>query len=162
MSRSGFPPPSTPSFRKSLDVKTKGDRVTKRGHETKVVGYACTPAVFEIDHGDANRAVELSRAAYTNRRTVFTADALGWALTRAGRATEAMPYMREATSLGTASVAVQTHAAAALAATGDADAARQMLQRVLDRNPWTAPSVRTAAVGLARSLGMDLPEQWRL
>ncbi len=119
-------------------------------------------AVFEADHGDAARAVELSRAAYANRQTVFTADALGWALTRAGRATEAMPYVREALSRNTASVAVQTHAAAALAATGDSATARQLLQRVLDRNPWTAPSVRTTAVGLARSLGLDLPGPWRL
>lgn len=119
-------------------------------------------AVFETDHGDADRAVELSRAAYANRQTVFTADALGWALTRAGRATEAMPYVQEATSLGTASVAVQTHAAATMAATGDVAAARTLLQRVLDRNPWTVPSVRTTAVGLAGSLGVDLPEGWRL
>ena len=119
-------------------------------------------AVFETDHGDANRAVELSRAAYASRQTVFTADALGWALTRADRATEAMPYVREATSLGTASVAVQTHAAAALAANGDSVAARNLLQRVLDRNPWTVPSVRTTAVGLARSLGMVLPEDWHV
>jgi tetratricopeptide (TPR) repeat protein len=119
-------------------------------------------AVFETDHGDANRAIELSRAAYANRRTVFTADALGWALTRADRAAEAMPYVREATSLGTASVALQTHAAAALAATGDSAAARQLLQQVLDRNPWTAPSVRTTAVDLARSLGLNLRDDWRL
>jgi tetratricopeptide (TPR) repeat protein len=119
-------------------------------------------AVFETDHGDTNRAVELSRAAYANRQTVFTADALGWALTRAGRAAEALPYVREATSLGTASVAIQTHAAAALAAIGDSAAARHRLQAVLDRNPWTAPSIRTTAVDLAHSLGLDLPEDWRL
>ena len=118
-------------------------------------------AVFETDHGDANRAVELSRAAYANRRTVFTADALGWALTRAGRAADALPYVREATSLGTASVAIQTHAAAALAAIGDSAAARHRLDGVFERNPWTAPSVRTSLVGLAHSLGMDLPEAWR-
>jgi tetratricopeptide (TPR) repeat protein len=118
-------------------------------------------AIFETDHGDANRAVELSRAAYANRQTVFTADALGWALTRAGRANESLPYVREATSLGTASVAIQTHAAAAFAATGDRAAARPLLQRVLDRNPWTAPSIRTTAVGLALSLAMDLPDDWR-
>jgi predicted Zn-dependent protease len=119
-------------------------------------------AIFETDHGDANRAVELSRAAYANRQTVFTADALGWALTRAGRAHEALPYVREATSLGIASAAVQTHAAAAFVATGDPAAARHLLQRVLDRNPWTAPSIRTTAVGLAVSLGLDLPRAWRL
>jgi tetratricopeptide (TPR) repeat protein len=119
-------------------------------------------AVFETDHGDANRALELSRAAYANRQTVFTADALGWALTRTGRAADALPYVREATSLGTASVAIQTHAAAALAAIGDSAAARHRLDEVFERNPWTAPSVRTSVVDLAHSLGMDLPEAWRL
>jgi tetratricopeptide (TPR) repeat protein len=118
-------------------------------------------AVFETDHGDANRAVELSRAAYANRQTVFTADALGWALTRTGQAADALPYVREATSLGTASVAIQTHAAAALAAIGDSAAARHRLDEVFERNPWTAPSVRTSVVDLAHSLGMDLPEAWR-
>jgi tetratricopeptide (TPR) repeat protein len=119
-------------------------------------------ATFEADHGDATRAVELARAAYANRQTVFTADALGWALTRAGRASEAMPYVREATALDTASGAVQTHAAVALEATGDSAAARDLLQRALAHNPWTTPSVRTAAINLAGSLGVDLPKDWRL
>ncbi len=57
-------------------------------------------ALFAADHGDATEAVTLAEAAYRTRRTVFTADALGWALTKAGRPAEALPYVDEARRLG--------------------------------------------------------------
>jgi hypothetical protein len=47
-------------------------------------------AAFAADHGDSARAVQLAQAAYDNRHTVFIADVLGWALTRAGRPDEAI------------------------------------------------------------------------
>ena len=42
-------------------------------------------AVFEADHGDSARALELAEAAYASRKTVRTADALAWASHRVGR-----------------------------------------------------------------------------
>ena len=41
-------------------------------------------AVFEADHGSPERAVRLARAAWADAPSVRAADALGWALTRAG------------------------------------------------------------------------------
>ena len=46
-------------------------------------------ALFEADHGDAARALELAEAAYAATPTVRAADALAWALHRAGRDDEA-------------------------------------------------------------------------
>ena len=88
-------------------------------------------ALFEADHGDPARAVELAEAAYAARHTVFTADALGWALTRSGRAAEAVPFVEESLRLGTSSAALRVHAAAAFAAAGqpveaDRPAARRL------------------------------------
>ena len=42
-------------------------------------------AIFEADHGDRARGVTLARAAWRSAPSVRSADALGWALTRAGR-----------------------------------------------------------------------------
>jgi tetratricopeptide (TPR) repeat protein len=119
-------------------------------------------AAFEAEHGDPIRAVALARAAYDNRQTAFTADVLGWALTRADRADEAMPFVREALALGTASVSIQTHAAVALVATGDTDSARKLMRSVLNRNPWTTPAVHGTVADVARTLSIDLPATWRL
>lgn len=58
-------------------------------------------AVFEADHDDPARAVHLAEAAHADRRTVHPADALAWALHRAGRTSEATPYVAEALRLGT-------------------------------------------------------------
>ena len=117
-------------------------------------------AAFEADRGQADRAVTLALAAYSNRHTVFTADTLGWALTRAGRGEEALPFVREANALGTTSVSVQVHTAAALAATGDAAGAQASLQQAFAGNPWSAPATRITAIDLARMLRVDVPVHW--
>ena len=67
----------------------------------------------------------------THARTVFTADALGWALTKAGRPADALRYVRESLALGTANAALHVHAAAAFAAAGRSDdAARRAAHRL--------------------------------
>jgi tetratricopeptide (TPR) repeat protein len=51
-------------------------------------------ALFEADHGDAAKALELAQAAYRTRHTVRTADALAWAYHRSGRPTDAARLSR--------------------------------------------------------------------
>jgi tetratricopeptide (TPR) repeat protein len=118
-------------------------------------------ALFEADHGDAGEAVTLAESAYRARRTIFTADALGWALTRAGRPAEALPYIDEARRLGTRSPGLHVHAAVALAATGDTAGATEALQTAFTSSAWLVPALRPEAATLGDRLGVAVPEDWR-
>ncbi|MFC4015452.1 tetratricopeptide repeat protein [Nonomuraea purpurea] len=59
-----------------------------------------TWAEFEADHGDPAAAVKHARAEYARNRNLVAADALAWALYKAGRPEEALPYARQATATG--------------------------------------------------------------
>ena len=118
-------------------------------------------AIFEADRGDPATALTYAQAAYAARHTVFTADAMGWALTRAGRAAEALPYVDEALALGTPTASLHVHAAAAAAATGDAARARSELTTAFAQSPWFALPLRPVATELADSLGVVVPTAWR-
>jgi tetratricopeptide (TPR) repeat protein len=118
-------------------------------------------AAFAADHGDPTEAVALAEAAYRARRTIFTADALGWALTRAGRPAEALPYIEEALRLGTQSPALHVHAAVALAATGDTVRAADALKTAFTSSAWLVPALRPEAAELGDRLGVAVPEDWR-
>lgn len=118
-------------------------------------------AVFEADHGDPAVAVELARAAYTERRTVFTADALAWSLHRAGRSDEAIPFAEESVARGAPEASIRVHSAAVLAAVGRTTDAAAVLSDAADRGGWLAPSVRPLAADLADSLELRIPEAWQ-
>lgn len=117
-------------------------------------------AVFEADRGDdPDRAVGLARQAYDARpANVYAADALAWALLRAGRAEEAVPLMEEALRLGSADPLVRYHAAEVFAATGDEERARVELAAALDGNPWFSFAHRERAAELADQLGLAAPD----
>jgi tetratricopeptide (TPR) repeat protein len=118
-------------------------------------------ALFEIDHGDPVRGLELARSAYAARHTVHTADALGWALTRNGDARAALPYVDESLRLGTRSAPILIHAARALAAASDGARASTTLTEAFDSSPWLAPSLIDDARALAARLHVALPVAWR-
>ncbi|MGN9838624.1 tetratricopeptide repeat protein [Nonomuraea sp. H19] len=59
-----------------------------------------TWAEFEADHGDPASAVEHARAEYTRNPNLVAADALAWALYKAGKPGQALPYAKKATSTG--------------------------------------------------------------
>jgi tetratricopeptide (TPR) repeat protein len=88
-------------------------------------------ALFEADHGDPARALELARAAYAERRTVRTADALAWALMKNGHPTTALARMHEALRLGSRDPMIRYHAGLIEAANGDVKAARRDLRLAL-------------------------------
>lgn len=118
-------------------------------------------ALDAADHGDPDAAVALARRAYAERRTVFTADALAWALTRAGRAVEAAPLATEAVRLGTASASLRVHAAVTFAAADRPAEAAEELRAAFTLAPWPALSLRPEAARLADSLGVPVPDPWR-
>jgi tetratricopeptide (TPR) repeat protein len=96
-------------------------------------------AAFFADHGDADEAVTLALAGYAERPTVFAADTVAWALHRAGRSAEALPYVKEALRLGTQNSRLLYHAGVIEAAAGQIDLARQHLEQALALNPAFSP-----------------------
>ena len=88
-------------------------------------------ALFEADHGDPARALDLATTAYAATPTVRAADARGWALHRLGRDKEAKRYADEALRLGSRDPLLRYHAGAIAAALGDANVARRDLELAL-------------------------------
>ncbi|GAA3150073.1 tetratricopeptide repeat protein [Nonomuraea roseoviolacea] len=84
-----------------------------------------TWAEFEADHGDPRQAVRHARAEYARNPNLVAADALAWALFRAGDAKAALPYAVKATSTGWRNPLLRHHRARIEQALGDrrADAA---------------------------------------
>ena len=92
-------------------------------------------ALFEADHGDAATALMLAEAAYRATPTVRAADALGWALHRAGRDDEAWERTQEALRLGSRDPRFAYHAGAIALARGDEVTARGHLVGRFRRTP---------------------------
>jgi tetratricopeptide (TPR) repeat protein len=109
-------------------------------------------AVFEADHGDGQRSVRLGRRGYAAAPSVRSADALGWALTRAGRPRAGLAYARRALRLGSRDAMFLYHAGIAARAAGERREAIGHLSRALAANPrfspLHAPAARRALEGL--------------
>ena len=105
-------------------------------------------ALFEADHGAPARAVALARRAWAQAPSVRSADALGWALTRASRPREGLAWARRALRLGSADPSFLHHAGFAALGAGERGRARAWLSASLARNPrWSpylAPKARRA------------------
>jgi pentatricopeptide repeat protein len=110
-------------------------------------------ALFEADHGGPARAVTLARRAYAAAPSVRSADALGWALTRAGRAGEGVRFARRALRLGSRDATFLYHAGMAARAAGERTAARRWLARALEANPRFSPLYAPRAARALRGLG---------
>jgi tetratricopeptide (TPR) repeat protein len=107
-------------------------------------------ALFEADHGSVAAAVTAGRAAWANAPSVRAADALGWALTRAGRPREGLHYARHALRLGSRDASFLFHAGMSAKAAGRDDEARRWLREALAANPSFSPlHARTARRALA-------------
>ncbi|MFI6286231.1 tetratricopeptide repeat protein [Streptomyces sp. NPDC051018] len=103
-------------------------------------------------HGDRAAALVAAREEYRRRPTVHTADALAWALHRAGRTEEALPYARKATASGYRDAAFLYHRGMIEHASGERAAARRTLTEALRLNPAFSP---LGAATARRVLGED-------
>jgi tetratricopeptide (TPR) repeat protein len=110
-------------------------------------------ALFEANHGDPARALAMARRAYAAQPNVKAADALAWALYRAGQAGEASRYADEALRLGSKEPVSHFHAGMIAMEVGDRGAARTHLSIALDApaamSPLDAITARTALAGLS-------------
>jgi tetratricopeptide (TPR) repeat protein len=105
-------------------------------------------AIVEADHGRPERAVRLARRAFESAPSVRNADALGWALTRAGRPDEGLRFAQRAVSLGSRDATFRYHAGIAARDAGEPMLARRHLRAALAENarfsPLHAPRARRA------------------
>jgi len=113
-------------------------------------------ALFDADHGtDPQAAVQRARASYARRSSIYGADALAWALYRAGAYAEARRYATEALHLGTRDALLHYHAGMIAQAQGDHAAARTYLEQALAINPYF--SVRYAPIARATLAELGKP-----
>ncbi|MFD7704077.1 tetratricopeptide repeat protein [Streptomyces caelestis] len=119
------------------------------GDESLVLGR------FEADHGDAAGAVRRLRGLWERQPSTAVADALGWALHRAGEHEEALPFAVRATE-GTEGGGVRSapyvfHRGMIERALERYGAARRHVKEALQINPWFSPlRVPQAKAALAR------------
>ncbi len=96
-------------------------------------------ALFEADHGSRRRAVALARRAWAVAPSVRSADALGWALTRSGRAAAGLRFAHRALRLGSRDPMFLYHAGIAASAAGARAEAVRNLRSALALNPRFSP-----------------------
>ncbi len=96
-------------------------------------------AFFEADHGSPGAALEAARTEWDYRQSIFSADALAWALHKNGKDAEALGYSRLATRLGTQDARMLYHRGAIEAALGMDGPARTHLRASLAIDNGVAP-----------------------
>ena len=96
-------------------------------------------ALFEADHGDPRRGVVLARRAWASAPSVRSADALGWALTRAGDPQQGLAWGRRALALGSRDPMFRFHAGISARDAGRRGLARRWLALSLADNPRFSP-----------------------
>jgi tetratricopeptide (TPR) repeat protein len=102
-------------------------------------------ALFETDHGDPARALDLARAAYRAAPTVRSADALAWCLHHAGDDAAAKAMSDAALRLGSRDPLFLYHAGVIAMALNDPTTARDRLGAALAGDPgFSATGVRAA------------------
>lgn len=117
------------------------------------VNFDLEIAHYEADHGSPATALTVAQAEWKRRHSISAADALGWALHAAGRDAEAVPYLVQATRLGTKDSRVLYHLGMAqIGASMPADAVKS-LKRALALDPGFSPLYAPAARRALASLG---------
>jgi tetratricopeptide (TPR) repeat protein len=138
-----------------------GRRVAARRHLTRarateaaaLRGGAMPDAgmvLLEASHGNPARAVRIGRRMWRAAPSVTSADALGWALTRAGRPAEGLAYSRRALRLGSRYASFHYHAGIAARGAGRPALARRHLALARRINPGFSPPSGTRAARESR------------
>jgi tetratricopeptide (TPR) repeat protein len=102
--------------------------------------YLRPRAMFLADHDrDLPQALALAEEDYLQRKDVYGADALAWALYKNGRFADAAKLSADALRLNTRDANLYYHAGMIHARLGDAAKAREYLSRALKTNPRFSP-----------------------
>ncbi|MCY0962550.1 tetratricopeptide repeat protein [Streptomyces sp. H27-H5] len=112
--------------------------MTKRGG-THGVDESVVLGLYEADHGDPSAAVRRLSQEWSSNKSMQVADALGWALHKAGDDPAALEYAKKATEPGLRSAEFAYHRAVIERGLGDEAAARRHLQEAMRTNPRFSP-----------------------
>ncbi|MEU5975139.1 tetratricopeptide repeat protein [Streptomyces sp. NPDC047315] len=130
-------------------VRAAGERAAAQG-----VNVQLTLGRYEADHGDPAEAVRMLRAEWDRgRRSPETADALAWALHRAGRSKEGLPQLVKAMKDGPRSALFAYHRGEIERSLGMYGAARRHIGEALRTNPSFSPLLAPAARSALTALG---------
>jgi tetratricopeptide (TPR) repeat protein len=110
-------------------------------------------ALLEAEHGSPALGVRLGRSGWRNAPNVRSANALGWALTRAGRPRAGLRWARRALRLGSRDPMFLYHAGIAAKRSGETALARRWLTASLALNPRFSPLHAPRAKRALRQLG---------
>ncbi|MFD3681138.1 tetratricopeptide repeat protein [Streptomyces sp. NPDC058613] len=101
--------------------------------------------LYEADHGDPAAAVRRLSQEWSRHKSVQVADALGWALHKAGDDVAALEYAKKAAEPGVRNADFAYHRAMIERGLGDEAATRRHLQEALRTNPRFSPLRALAA-----------------
>ncbi|MFI2366863.1 tetratricopeptide repeat protein [Streptomyces sp. NPDC018833] len=115
-------------------------------------------ARYEADHGDPATAVRLLQGEWRRgHRSVYVADAMGWALYRVGRAEDALPFAKLATGQGLRSALFAYHRGQIERELGEYGPARRHIEEALQTNPQFSPLLAPLAREALDTLGEPPP-----
>lgn len=116
------------------------DAALKRSHEEgRRADHRALSLIYAGEGVELPEAVRLARAEKSSRGDIYTDDALGWALFKAGDAQAARESSARALRLGTKDARLLFHRGAILLATGDVAAGRKLITEALALNPKFDP-----------------------
>ncbi|MFC4493083.1 tetratricopeptide repeat protein [Streptomyces ovatisporus] len=118
-------------------------------------------ALYEADHGNPATAVALMRREWKRSHSVIVADALGWALHRAGRDAEALEYARAAGRTGWKNALFHYHRGVIEHRLGQDGAGDRHLRQALRLNPHFSPYHAPRAARLLHRPGSPSAEEKR-
>jgi hypothetical protein len=108
--------------------------------------------LYDVDHGiRKGETVARARGARAARPSIFGDDVLAWALARAGRCDEALPWSRRALRLGTQDGLLFFHRGMIERCLGNGGEARHWMRSAVELNPgfstrWAPLAARIAGV----------------
>jgi tetratricopeptide (TPR) repeat protein len=117
-------------------------RAQQRLYRAAATAPDAEAVLFEADHGSPAAAVALGRRVWLAAPSVRSADALGWALTRARRPAAGYAFARRAVALGSRDGLFRLHAGIAAGEAGLAGPAARHLAIAAAARPALAPEAR--------------------
>jgi tetratricopeptide (TPR) repeat protein len=106
--------------------------------------------LLEANHGSASRAVRLGLRVWSAKPSIRSADALGWALTQAGRPRDGLAWARRALRTGSRDPMLRAHAGLTARRAGHAREALRNLRLAASGAPALTPAL---AASLKRAQG---------
>ncbi|MFD4274303.1 tetratricopeptide repeat protein [Streptomyces cyaneofuscatus] len=142
------------------DARSQYEKLAGLLEQAKAAGVdeSVVQSRYESDHGDPAVAVELLRGQWKKQhRSAAVADALGWALHRAGKSEEGLEYAQQAVDTGVRNASYAYHLGMIERELAQYGPARRHLQEALRTNPAFSPLDAPKAREALETLGEPPP-----